>query len=256
MRLQAVLFDLWGTLITDPPERSRPRQLWRAKATRAALAANGCDLSLEDVDRSLIDAMASLGTLQDQGLDLTSNGRADLFSDMIERRTGHAVPREALMQIEAVITDMPVEHQPLLAPHAVETLADIKALGLGTGLVSNAGFTTAPQLRRILGDYGLLPHFDVLVFSDEAGAAKPAARLFQQAATALGLEPGACAFVGDSPHNDIGGAIAAGMLAVQIGARRLDGIAPHVRIEGLEQLLPALETQAGMAGPARLTSAG
>jgi putative hydrolase of the HAD superfamily len=220
------------------------------------LRAHDCPLELDEVDRSLIDAMSALATLQDKGLDLTGGGRAELFSDMIERRTGHAVPKQALPDIEAVITDMPVEHQPLLMRHAVEAVTTSKEAGLATALVSNAGFTTAPQLRRILRDYSLLPHFDVLVFSDELGVAKPDPRMFRQAASDLGVEAEACAFVGDSPHNDIGGALAAGMLTVQIGARRLDGITPHIRIEGLDELLPALAGQAGMTGPAARPVAG
>jgi HAD superfamily hydrolase (TIGR01509 family) len=109
-----------------------------------------------------------------------------------------------------------------------------------TALVSNAGFTTAPNLRMLLDHYGLSELFDVLVFSDELEIAKPDPRIFKQALAGLGLRPDDCAFVGDNPHTDISGALSAGLFTVQIGAKSLDGIRPHARIDSLSQLIPAI----------------
>ena len=58
--LRAILFDLWETLINDPPERSLPRQVWRTEAVRRALADAGLDLPTEPV-RAALDALNEYG---------------------------------------------------------------------------------------------------------------------------------------------------------------------------------------------------
>ena len=73
------------------------------------------------------------------------------------------------------------------------------------GIISDAIVTPGKGLRQILKDYGLYKYFDHFVFSDEAGASKPAARVFDLACAGLGVAPGALAHVGDRPANDIRG---------------------------------------------------
>ena len=238
MTLQAVLFDLWETLIRDTPERAAPRRAWRTQRVREALAAHGLDVAYDVILATLDATSRGLTDLHDIGRDTTS--RAGLFSDELAKTTGRRLPAAALPALEEVITVLHPELAPSLAPHAIETLTALKALGLGTGLVSNAGFTTAPHLRALLDYHGLTPHLDVLVFSDELQIAKPDARVFQCALNALGRDAAACAFIGDSPHNDVFGAQSAGLFAVQLGARTRDGVRPEARIDGLQELIPAL----------------
>jgi FMN phosphatase YigB (HAD superfamily) len=55
--------------------------------------------------------------------------------------------------------------------------------------------------------------------------------------------------VGDNPHNDVAGSLAAGMFAVQIGAKVREGVTavPCVRIDTLAELIPALRAEARLA---------
>jgi HAD superfamily hydrolase (TIGR01509 family) len=135
---------------------------------------------------------------------------------------------------------MPEGLYPRRMDGAVETLTTIKARGLKTGLISNAGVTSAPTLRAMLEHYELLPLLDVLVFSDEAQAAKPSLKLFEAALTALGIDGADAVFLGDSPLHDVAGARAAGMRAVVIGPKHVDGLDPDARIEDLPSLLSVL----------------
>jgi len=253
MELKAVLFDLWGTLIQDPETQSRPRQLWRAGNVQAVLARSGIALTAETAASALFAAGAALSTLHDDGRDLSASGRVDLFLSQLGGVPELSPDARAELQ-EAICTMHPV-YKPQLGDGAAEVLREVKALGLGTALVSNAGFTTAPTLRGMLQDYGLAAHLDVCVFSDELELAKPNARLFQEALEGLGVAASAAAFVGDSPHNDIFGARQAGLLAVQIGHRSAlprtgytenDGARPHARITSLGELLPALREFAAL----------
>jgi putative hydrolase of the HAD superfamily len=64
------------------------------------------------------------------------------------------------------------------------------------------------------------------VFSDEAGAAKPAARVFDLATAGLGVSANELAHVGDRPANDIAGPNAYGshsVLYTGVVDRRADG---------------------------------
>ena len=240
MTLKAVLLDLWGTLIIDPEYRSGPRQAWRAANVLAALRRHGRDPDLPAVDAALKALSASLIEMHDAGRDVSSPRRVDLFLGYLDHGSISGFSKAALAEIEAAIIDMRDDVAPRLDEDAVETLAAIKSAGLKTGLISNAGITAAPVLRRMLAGYGLSPHLDVLVFSDELELAKPDRRVFEHALAGLGIEAGEAAFVGDSPHNDIFGAQAAGLLAVQVGDRDHDVIRPDARIERLGDLLPTL----------------
>jgi HAD superfamily hydrolase (TIGR01509 family) len=239
--LRAVLFDLWETLINDKPERAQPRRAWRSAAVQGALLRHDCRMTLETIQVALDASAGALTRLHDEGKDLDTGGRARLFVSQLEAQADATAPAEALDDLEEAITSMPLEIAPLLAPFAVETASAIKQRGMATALVCNAGFTTTPALLPMLAHYGLSPHLDLMVFSDQEGIAKPDPRIFVKALEGLGCEPGDCAFVGDNPHTDIGGAQAVGLFAVQVGSKQRDGVTPDARIEDLSELMGVLE---------------
>jgi putative hydrolase of the HAD superfamily len=242
MPLKAVLFDLWETLIQDRPDRNHPRRTWRTTAVRSVLAEHGFEIDAERVGTALDVTSRALTALHDEGRDLDGAGRAELFLARLDAETQRPAPRSAAEALHEVIASMPLDLAPHLSPHAAETLIALRELDLGVGLVSNAGMTTAANLRSMLAHYGIHDLFDVLVFSDEVLFAKPDARIFAAALTAMGHEAADCAFVGDNPHNDVYGASQAGLFAVQIGAKTRDGITPHARIDSLSELIPVLST--------------
>ena len=247
MELRAVLFDLWGTLIDDPEKHSRPRQLWRANNVSRILGEHGARVSAEAAHDALVAAGAALSALHDDGLDVSAAGRVELFLNQLDEQP--ALPVAAWLELEEAICTMHPVHRPELGDGALEVVREVKARGLATALVSNAGMTTAPNLREMLDGYGLTPYLDVMVFSDELKLAKPNARLFLTALEQLGVGPPDAAFVGDSPHNDIYGARQAGLYAVQIGHRTAppktgytesDGARPNAHISSLRELMTAL----------------
>ncbi len=176
----------------------------------------------------------------DEGRDGGVAGRLALLAAELEASAGVAVPAVAYPALETALCTIPSPYFPQPAPHAVETLQQIKALGLCTALVSNAGVTTAPTLRRLLEEHGMAPHLDALVFSDEVMVAKPHPVIFGQALRAVGAEAVQAVFVGDSPLNDIGGAQSAGIFAVQVGDKRHDSISPDASIVALDELVGVL----------------
>jgi HAD superfamily hydrolase (TIGR01509 family) len=241
MPLRAVLFDLWETLINDTPERAMPRRVWRSGLVSEVLTRFDCSVSIEDVGEALDASSRRMAALHDTGRDVDSAGRAHLFIEELETIAGKHAPDGAVAELEAAITSMPLDIAPVAAPFARETVAAVKAMGLATALVCNAGFTTTPHLIPMLEHYGLAPHLDVQVFSDQLQIAKPDPRIFAAALDGLGLNAADCVFIGDNPHTDIDGAQRAGLFAVQIGTKARDGVTPDARIESLDQLIGVLQ---------------
>ena len=73
--------------------------------------------------------------------------------------------------------------------------------------------TRAEQDEK-LATFGLWPHVDALITSEECGVAKPAAAIFHCALERLGVAAHEAVMVGDSWANDIVGAVNLGMRAV------------------------------------------
>ncbi len=61
---------------------------------------------------------------------------------------------------------------------------------------------------------GILQHFSHSVFSDEAGASKPATTVFEQASAGLGVPLNQIVHIGDRESNDISGPLTMGMSAI------------------------------------------
>jgi putative hydrolase of the HAD superfamily len=103
------------------------------------------------------------------------------------------------------------EKTPPPFPDAQPTLAQLKALGLRLGLVTNgvSESHTGKLARLELGHY-----FDTVLMPDQTGFAKPDPRQFHLACQRLGVLPAHTLHVGDSLVSDVGGARGAGLRAV------------------------------------------
>jgi HAD superfamily hydrolase (TIGR01509 family) len=104
-------------------------------------------------------------------------------------------------------------HGVLSSAHAL--LESLRDRGLRTGVVANAWPDPGRILRGDAEALGLAPLLDTMVFSDEAGARKPAPEIFLRACSELGVDPAGALFVGDDLVADVQGAAAVGMITVQ-----------------------------------------
>ena len=90
-----------------------------------------------------------------------------------------------------------------------------------------------------LGEAGLLPLVDGVVSSAVAGAAKPAAAVFERALELAGAAPSEAVHVGDSLESDVQGALAAGVRPVLV-QRDGEPAPPGVTAVGSLADLPSL----------------
>jgi HAD superfamily hydrolase (TIGR01549 family) len=113
------------------------------------------------------------------------------------------------------------------------TFAELKRHGLRLGLVSN----TARDLPAFVAHHGL--EVDAAIGAREHGKTKPDPSIFAAALVALGVEAECAAMVGDSPDDDIAGALAHGLRAYLLDR---DGAYPGYseRLSGLGELPSAL----------------
>lgn len=245
--LQGVLFDLGGTLL----EYVQDHETWDQVEGRGItalyplLVEHGCQMEAVAFRQLLLDRILAAWQQATGGL-ATPSLRA-----LVETLAGElGLPlRDGLVARAVGAYCASIVHVARPYPGAAEVLAQLKALGLRLGLVSNT-LWEADVHRRDLERFGLLGYFDDLVFSSECGRWKPNAEVFAFALQRLGLQARAAVFVGDRLVDDVGGAQAAGLKGVLRELPREEndyerggqmGIRPDGRIRHLEELPPLLE---------------
>jgi putative hydrolase of the HAD superfamily len=108
-------------------------------------------------------------------------------------------------------------------PTMVDAVRAARAAGVATGLISNSWGTTRYP-RGLLAEL-----FDGVVISGEVGIRKPAPRIYELGAEAIGLPAAVCVFVDDLPFNL--------PPAVELGMATVHHTDPRETIAELERLL-------------------
>jgi putative hydrolase of the HAD superfamily len=97
-------------------------------------------------------------------------------------------------------------------PGALETLAHLKSKGYKIALISNCSIEPPVIWPRT----PFAPYFDVTIFSSTCGLHKPDPRIYQLATGKLAVKPEECLYIGDGDGNELTGASNAGMHPVLI----------------------------------------
>ena len=207
MTIRGITFDFWDTIVdddTDEPKRAERGLPSKAVARRNTFVdeilahhpAVGCDAAVAAFDHA--QAAFRHHWKVEHHTPCVADRLTVGFSHLgIGRTPG----------FDALVAEWETM-EVAIPPNLVPGIADcLKALSgrYQIGIISDAIVTPGVGLRRILKDYGLLQYFNHTVFSDEAGAAKPAARVFDLATEGLGVAAHELAHVGDRPANDIAG---------------------------------------------------
>ena len=188
-RAEAVVFDLWDTLVPfgDGEWRQALEELARESGVDPDLYSEAWAADrlardsgeLEDSVRRIYDKL---------GLTLEEEITAAILK---RRRSAFAaafVPREG----------------------AVEALERLRERGLKTGLITNC----SSEIPAMWDESPLAPLVDACVFSCREGTRKPDRRLYELAADQLGVDPETCVYVGDGNDDELAGAAGVGMRPV------------------------------------------
>lgn len=239
-RLQAIVFDLWGTLMTEQRGRFPERARLRYEGVRPVLLRHGIEVDQDEFTQRHLASNRTIGRMQDQGRDVSGEERArhvvyQFAPHLADRLSGDDLA-EFVEGYGGVVRSTP----PILLPGAFEAVERARSLGLRVGLMSNTGISGGRHLREVFAEQRVLDCFDSLLFSDEHGMSKPNPLFFDRALEALDATPETAAFIGDTPRFDVGPPRRLGWWVVQVGDRA-DGDPPaHRRVEGVADIYGAL----------------
>ena len=211
-RYDAVVFDLWGTLVDELTHPNAHRLVYRQKTDETA--------ELLGVDRDEF-AKAWTATATDRMVGRIRSTEAAL--QLICEQLG-AAPSKDMVKAATQIRNEYVRGALSPRPGTVETMATLKHLGYRVGLISNC----SEEVSRLWKSTPFAPLVATAVLSFDAGVAKPDPRIYELALDGLGVRPERCLFVGDGSDGELTGAAKAGMTAVLIRA-------PYDRADGSRQ---------------------
>jgi len=214
--VRTITFDLWDTLVIDNSDEERRaaaglptkvearRESFMKSVKRARphfsedVVATAFEVAQETARRSWKEAHVTL-TVADR-------------LQVAFQELGMAPPPD-FSELVTYWEQMEVQLPPVLVPHIQEVLPKVAAK-YKLGIISDTIVTPGSGLRQILRQYDLDQYFSFFVFSDEAGAAKPARRVFDLAFMFAECAPHELIHIGDREANDIVG-------PVQVGARSI-----------------------------------
>jgi len=126
-----------------------------------------------------------------------------------------------------------------LFPETIATLLAMEERGIELGIVSNFD----SRLYEILVGLGIDRFFESVTISSFAGVAKPSPQIFLRALAKHGAVPKDALHVGDSLHEDVHGALAAGIKAVLLKREpEPDGLTGVQTITNLYEAISIMET--------------
>lgn len=217
--------------------RERERRL-----TVAYRAAGAGDDAAEAVSQAIQAAIDALVAAHQSNVDLSGAERIDAFRAEMQLRCPQTVENpELAAEIERSICHSASWEPPDLIAGAVEAVAALRRAGLRTAVVSNTGLAPGAYVEAALRERPLGPLVDHWIWSDEVRSWKPGQAIFRAALDALGVSASEAAFVGDTPEADVLGAQEAGFATVvQVGAKRVEGVAADLHLDSVAELPAAL----------------
>jgi len=224
--IRAVFLDFGGTLVSGSPD---PYEAWRPVFARRRISVDH-----PRWDAATDRALARLGPLQYEYL-----GRRPTFWDVVHAATleelGVPDPDGALVRELHDVATSPAARPPF--PETEEVLRALAERGLALHVVSN----NTDYLTESLARLGWSDRFASATFSQEVGAEKPDARVFDFALRRARCRPAEVLHVGDSWVADYDGARRAGLRAAWLSRDGRPAPEPSETIRDLRGIAPLLD---------------
>jgi putative hydrolase of the HAD superfamily len=165
-----------------------------------------------------------------------------VFDEVLLGALGLSVPPDVVEHIVA-LDHSAFSETITVSEENLEVLRTLKDWGLKLGLISNVALLPA-LMRADLEKLGIAQYLDEMLFSSETGYRKPDPRIFRTMLERLRVPPSEAVFVGDRLLDDVQGAQAVGLRAVQTREFRQEedpNVHPDAVIEPLPELLDVLK---------------
>ena len=209
--IQAIFFDLYGTLAGFQPDRFQIQS--------QACAQFGIEVTPEGILRgyALADAFMSEQNTVQPVRTLSPAARDEFFAEY-ERRVLRGCGVDVSVQQAAEVWKAVRE-----VPYGMARFDDVlpamdllKQQGFTLGLISNMN---APG-NRLAEDMGLTPYLDLVVTSGEVGMEKPHPPIFHEALRRARVSAGDAVHVGDQLSSDVDGASNVGIQPILLDRDR------------------------------------
>lgn len=217
--IKAVIFDLDGTLV-------QTEKLKADSYARAATELCPYEIQKEDV----LEAYSEVVGLSRRKVAKVLIHRFDLLEAAAQRMEefGVTAPWQAFVQVrlryyQEMLAD-PGVIQNHRWPHTLALLKEARQAQCSLGL---ATMSRCRQARRVLEILELVDCFDFIATRDDVNRGKPDPEIYQLVSTELGVRPGVCLVIEDSPSG-VKAAMEAGMQVVAVAT-------PYTQ-KGLHQL--------------------
>jgi putative hydrolase of the HAD superfamily len=199
MKYQAVIFDLFGTLVENFSQQEYESALEKMIGILQA-----------PHDEFIKMWYQTAGERSTGGFGTLEENLEYICKEIKINPTKNQLESASRVRLEMVAR--------ALAPKkdALSTLKQLKSDGYKIGLISNC----SPEPPVLWPGTQFAPYFDMTIFSSSAGLRKPDPRIYRMAAEQLSVKPETCLYVGDGDGNELQGAVEVGIRAVLI--RNLD----------------------------------
>ena len=210
-RFDAVIFDLYGTLVPEFPGA----EFYGTVAHMANVLGADTATFRAEWDRTAVARQTgTVGSMQENIRTIC---------------TSLELPEPTDAQVAEALAPRAEMYRRWFHPRsgALETLRSLRERGLPLGLISMC----APDTPAMWAASPFAGTVDVEVFSCEVGLRKPEAAIYLYACERLGVEPARCLYCGDGSYRELTGASAVGMTAVEIRDPDVD-IETKLHLEG------------------------
>jgi putative hydrolase of the HAD superfamily len=241
MRIEAIIFDLGGTLLEYAgvydswPELEGPG----FKAAHEHLGYESVDLpDVIEFQKAGFDILPRRWKQATAGLkNLT------VSSLLVEVLSSFSIvpPADEIMKVAASRYQAAVCAGVVPIRYSYETVNTLKASGFKLGLVSNTMFDGKMHIAD-MRKYKLAALFDAMVFSADVNKWKPGIEIFTNVLDRLDVEANRAVFIGDDPGADVVGGKRAGLYTIHYPSSQrfssVDGVKPDAIINSLDELVP------------------
>ncbi len=236
--VEAVIFDLWQTLIFDNRELGRDRTRLRIEGTSNVLTRAGYTFTYEHLRESFRSCYRICHSKHDIGEDYSFDEQVHIFINCIEDGLLERLDQVDIDRINYHYAEAFFDFLPPVDPDALDLLTTLHKEGYKIGLISNTGMTPGRLFRRYMEDLGILEFFHVLTFSDEVGLTKPSKEIFDITIEQLGVTRDKVVHVGDHIANDVVGAHNADIRVILVGPAqgKEDAEKPEVHVDRLRDV--------------------
>lgn len=225
--IKAVTFDLWDTVFID--DSDEPKRKAKGLAPKPVERRNLVEIFLsrhQPVSREMVEMACDITDAAFRHVWYNQNVTWEVPERMsvLLNGLGRELPKDEFDELVRLHEEMELEISPEIAEHIGPALAGLKEK-YKLGVISDTIFSPGRVLRGILEKYDLKKYFDLFVFSDEAGCAKPNPAIFEKAAAGLGVGLTEIVHIGDRREKDIDGPHAVGARGIYTTVIKDRGVA-------------------------------